>query len=85
MFKSVDCDPLPDSFGHTAEFRIAATLHVIVALQFQRNLIRPALGALHKTVIESGHGSWGIYTKKLIPAGRAEVACQTPILRYQIC
>ena len=58
------------------------TVNVIVALQFQRNVIRPALGALHKTAIESGHGSWGIYTKKLIPAGRAEVACQTPILRY---
>jgi hypothetical protein len=36
---------------------------VIVALQFERDIVRPALGALDKAIVESGHRSWRIYTK----------------------
>jgi hypothetical protein len=45
-----------------------------MALQFQRGVVRPAPGALDKTVVESGHGSWGIYTKSLFTAECAEIA-----------
>src|ERR1700676_5242353 len=57
-------DPSTHGFGHAAQFGIRATFEVIVALQFQRDIVRPALRALDKAVVESGHGSWRIYTKK---------------------
>jgi hypothetical protein len=56
-------DPPPDGFGHAAEFGVGATLNLIVALEFECDVVRPALGAFDKTVVESGHESWGIYTK----------------------
>src|ERR1700739_2663123 len=56
-------DPSTDRFGHAVKLGVSATLDVIVTLQFQGDVVRPALGAFRKTVIEGGHGSWGIYTK----------------------
>src|SRR5437879_1920937 len=67
--KSVLCDPASDRLRHPPQFSIGATLDPIGKLQFQRNVLRPALGALDKTVVESGHGSWGIYTKVTGAAG----------------
>src|SRR5258708_2364289 len=58
-------DPTTHGFGHPAHFCIRATLDVVVALNLQRNIVRPALGAFDKTVVERGHGSWGIYTKSV--------------------
>src|ERR1700687_1168357 len=36
---------------------------MIVALKLERNIVRPALGAFDKAIVEGGHGSWRIYTK----------------------
>src|SRR5215831_19505815 len=46
------------------EFAVGAAFEVIVALEFECDVIGPALGAFQKTVVERGHGSWGIYTKR---------------------
>jgi hypothetical protein len=43
---------------------IGAAFKVIVTLEFEGDVVRPALGALQKTVIECGHGSWGILQEK---------------------
>src|SRR5579872_4505181 len=61
-------DPSSDRFCHAADFGIGATLDVIVALKFKGDMVWPAVRALDKTVIERGHGSWGIYTKSLSTA-----------------
>ncbi len=42
---------------------VGAAFDVIMALQFQRDVVRPALGTFDKAVVEGGHESWGIYTK----------------------
>ncbi|HEV3307189.1 MAG TPA: hypothetical protein VGZ91_12190 [Candidatus Sulfotelmatobacter sp.] len=34
-----------------------------MTLKFERDIVRPALLAFEKAVVEGGHGSWGIYTK----------------------
>jgi hypothetical protein len=56
------------------KFGVGATLEVIVALNFQSDVVRPTLRAFDKTVVESGHESCGIYTKNLSTAERAETA-----------
>src|ERR1700722_2172334 len=71
--KFVFRDPAAYRFGHAAQFVIRTAFEVIVALQFQRNVVRPALRALDKAVVESGHGSWRIYTKKSL--GRRKSRC----------
>ena len=73
-FESVFNDPSSYRFGHPAKLGISATLDVTRTLQLQRNIVRPALLAFDKTIIESGHESSGIYTKKLHTAGNAETA-----------
>src|SRR4051794_9602417 len=55
--------PPPHTLGHPAKFRVRAALDVIPPLKFQGYVVGPALGAVRKPVVESGHGSWGIYTK----------------------
>jgi len=66
--ESVFCEPSSNRFRHAVEFGVGATFDAIVALDFQCDVIRPALGALDKTVVESGHESCGIYTKNLFTA-----------------
>jgi len=64
------------------EFGVGAALDVIVALDFERNVIRPALRAFDKAVIERGHGSWKYYRKKHLnrrPAETAEKSNGQPI------
>ena len=56
-------DPAANGLGHLPEFGVRATFKMIVALKFNGHIVRPALGALDKAVVERGHGSWGIYTK----------------------
>ena len=57
-------DPASHRFGHPAKLGIGATLDLIVALEFERNIVRPALLALDKAVVKSGHGSmWNIHEK----------------------
>src|SRR5260370_42646562 len=63
--KSVLADPSADRFGHSAQFRVGAALELIVPLEFERDIVRPALRAFDEAVVESGHGSWGLYTKIL--------------------
>jgi hypothetical protein len=46
------------------QFAIGAAFQVIAALQFKRDVVGPALRAFYKPVIERGHGSRGIYTKR---------------------
>src|ERR1700730_17528043 len=65
MGESVFRDPAPHRFGHAAKFGVGATFDVIVALQFQRDIGRPALGAFDKAIVERGHSSWRIYTKSV--------------------
>ena len=67
-------DPSSDGLGHPAEFGVGAALDLILALQFERDIVRPALRAFDKTVIESGHESWGIYTKIWLTAECSEIA-----------
>ena len=56
--------PTADGFGHAMKFGIGAAFNVVVSLQFQRDVLRPALGAFDEAVVERGHaGSRGIYTK----------------------
>jgi hypothetical protein len=49
---------------------------MIVALQFERDIVGPTLGAFDKTIVEGGHRSWRIYTK----AAQAAVSAATPAL-----
>jgi hypothetical protein len=55
------------------EFSVGTTLDVIVPLDFEGSVIRPATGAFDKTVVEGGHESCGIYTKKRLTAEHAEI------------
>src|SRR5260221_21625 len=56
-------DPPAHGFGHAAKVGVSTALDVIVALEFQRDIVRPALGTLDKAIVECGHSSWRIYTK----------------------
>jgi len=67
-------NPTAYRFGHAAQFGISTTFQVIRALKLKRNVIGPAVGAFAKTVVESGHRSWGIYTKNLLTAENTEIA-----------
>src|SRR5579863_2355889 len=53
-------EPAADRLGHPTKFGVGVTFHPVVALDFESDVIRPALRALAKTVVESGHGSRGI-------------------------
>jgi hypothetical protein len=66
-------DPSSHRLSHPAEFGIRTTLEPIAALKLQRDVVGPALRALDKTVVKSGHGSWGIYTKNSYTAETAEI------------
>src|ERR1700751_5387672 len=57
-------DPAPDGLGPALQFTVGAAFEVVVTLEFECDVIRPALGALQKTVVERGHGSWGILQEK---------------------
>src|SRR5579872_3304954 len=67
--KSIFGRPTPDGFGHAAEFGVGVTLKLIVTLQLDSGIVRPALRAFYEAVIESGHGKVGMgrgeYTRKL--------------------
>jgi len=47
---------------------------LIVALEFERDVVRPSLLTREKAIVEGGHGSWGIYTKTLSTVPRRIVA-----------
>src|SRR6266496_815613 len=51
-------NPPAHRLGHAVKFGIRAALHVVVALQFQCDVIGPALGALDEAIVEGGHWSW---------------------------
>ena len=78
-------DPAPHGFGHAAELGVRATLNLIVALDFERDVVRPALRAFEKAVVESGHESWGIYTKKVFTAGCARSPKDASCPRRRFC
>src|SRR5580658_1562242 len=71
--ESVFVDPPSDGFSHPAQLGIGAAVNLVVALEFERDVVRPSLLALEKAVVESGHGSWGIYTKNSFTAEFAGV------------
>jgi hypothetical protein len=59
---------------------------LIVALEFERNVVGPSLGAFDKSVVESrhesiGYRSWGIYTKNIFVAEPARFAERPPNFR----
>src|ERR1035437_5749539 len=64
-------NPSAHRFRHAAQFGVGATFEMIVTLQFQRDIVRPALGAFNKAIVEGGHWSWRIYTKACRTAGCA--------------
>jgi hypothetical protein len=53
-------NPSPHGFGHPPQFGVTAALEVVVALNLQSNILRPALGTLDKTIVERWHGLWAI-------------------------
>src|SRR5581483_461895 len=57
-------DPSPYRFGPMVKFPIRTAFEMTVALNFERDIVGPALGALQKAVVESGHGSWGILQER---------------------
>ena len=59
-------DPATHRFGHASNFRVRTTFEVVVALEFKRNIVGPALGAFDKAIVERGHWSWRIYTKSAL-------------------
>src|SRR5450631_2265965 len=61
--KSVLGNPPANRFGHAVQFFVGAAFDVIVALEFERDIGRPALRAFNKAIVEGGHSSWRIYTK----------------------
>jgi hypothetical protein len=67
-------DPAADRFGHAAQLSVGTTLQVIMTLQLERDVAWPALGTSEETIVESGHGWWGEYTKKLVAAENADIA-----------
>jgi hypothetical protein len=67
-------DPASDGFGHPPEVGVRTTLDLIIALEFEGDIVRPALLAFEKAVVESGHASWGIYTKNLFTAECGDLA-----------
>src|ERR1700733_7911827 len=56
--ESVFRDPSPDGFCHTSEFCVRAALDLVMSLEFQCDVVRPALCAFDKAVVEGGHGLW---------------------------
>jgi hypothetical protein len=57
------------------KFGVRAAFEVIVALEFERDVVWPTLGAFHKAIVEGGHSSRRIYTKTR-PTGVASVQCE---------
>jgi hypothetical protein len=76
MREFIFADPAAHRFGHAAEVRVRATLNLVfvIALEFEGDVVRPAFLTLEKAVVESGHASWGIYTKIPFTAECAEIA-----------
>ena len=56
-------DPASNRFRHPAKLGVGTAFDLIIALQFKRNVIRPALLALDKAVEKVGMGR-GEYTRK---------------------
>src|ERR1700693_3849620 len=61
--ESVFLDPSPDGFCHAAKLGVRTALNLIVALEFERDVVRPSLLTLEKAIVEGGHGR-GEYTRK---------------------
>ncbi len=49
------CQPAAHGFGHLARFRVCIALHLVVALDFEGNVLGSALLGFDKLVVESGH------------------------------
>jgi len=60
--KSIRGQPGTDRLGHVPQLGIGAALDPIAALDFQGDVFRPALDALDKAIVESGHGFAGNIT-----------------------
>jgi len=45
-------------------FEEKMAFNAIRQLNFNRDVLGPALGTFDEAVVEGGHGSWGLYTKK---------------------
>src|SRR5580693_9341296 len=52
--------PVANRLRHLSKFGVGVAFNPVPPLDFERNVIRPALGALAKAVVERGHGSRGI-------------------------
>ncbi len=49
-------NPAADGFGHVVEFGVGVALDLVLALEFDGDIVRPALGAFDETIVERGHG-----------------------------
>ena len=52
------CEPSPNRFGHAPQCCIGMPLNLIVALDFDSDVIRPSLGTQNELVVKTGHSSW---------------------------
>src|SRR4029077_14766554 len=69
--------PAADRFGHFASLCEGVALDLVLALDFERYVLRAALLGFNKLIIESGHEGRGKYTCK--GAGsRAELYWEDP-------
>ncbi len=63
--KSLLGKPVAGRFRHAAHLRIGVTFNAIAPLDFEGNVVRPALGALAKAIVKSEHGADGeLYLKR---------------------
>jgi hypothetical protein len=49
--------PAADGFGHLASFGVSVAFDLVVALDFERDVLRPALFGFDELVVERGHGT----------------------------
>src|SRR5438270_6948587 len=72
--KALRRDPPTYRLRHAPQLGVGAVLDVIVTLKLEGDIVRPALGALDKTVVKSGHEKTGMgrgeYTRKAVHAAR---------------
>jgi hypothetical protein len=54
--------PAANALRHAPRFIVSVAFHAVTALNFQRDVVRPARGALAEEFVEGRHGPAGKYT-----------------------
>src|ERR1700690_3018506 len=60
--KPVLCQPAADALRHAPRLGVSVALHPVAPLNFQGDIVRPALSAFAKEFVEGWHGPAGKYT-----------------------